>query len=399
MKSQLYYSLRNTIKEAIPSDAHSTVDLSLVELASGNFKGALLQSEDLIKKYNGISVGWGLKALCQAEIFDHDKNIHHLDSSAFSMLEFLGDAELPSSVRDTIEVLYNLTLLDRTVNLVQSNVSDADRMLTNAYQQMQTANAFDFAGTVSMLGALNSKSSFGRTAGLVGVMGAASAKNNARNQAAVLSTISTGTYGLAVANMSLTIEYAVRVKSSLSAINGELKQTAIETLSNWLTACQNLHNKISVKLFSKLDVLIHANDPLATCEFLGSAEMNQFLYLSECFCVNDTKEVEGLRVLIKNYSTKYSDKKSNEATNDQFIILGIGLSVPTISSVGLALMGVEIPDALAMFFGLIGFGSLLYFVFSKPYDVSSHKNTLIVIRSCLGNINSLVGKRLTLEFI
>jgi hypothetical protein len=275
------------------TENQSLVELGVMELSSGNFPKAIDLSEELIKKDFNDATGWAIKALSQAYLFDYSDKQYYLNSSISSLDEYKSKSKLASSDLIKVESLFISTLLNRTILLVQHRVEEVAELRRKAEVEKSKANAAALGAVMSAYVGSQSKTNVGKTLGYGGaVMGAAASSSFSANSDA-LNNISKGVFGIAVANMSMTVGYAQTLKLNINQLDNEVREEVLVVLKNWINVLAFLYREVVANLHAHVEGLKKGQILSSVYRqeiygFIQSPEIKQFLFLSEMIGIEQT---------------------------------------------------------------------------------------------------------------
>ena len=230
MNSSIFKNLKDNFLNASSQNNRSTVELCITELSSGNFPKAVDLSEELIKKDINDSVGWATKALSQAHLFDYQNNLFFLKSSHTSLDEFKAKTSLTSKEIMEVEAIFVTTVLDRTVTLVTERVEEVIELRRKAMAEKAKARAAAMGAAMSAYAGSKSKSDVGKILGYGGAIAGAAASSHFNSNAELLNSASKGVFGVAVANISMTVGSAMTLKRNLNELDFAVRDEAATTL-------------------------------------------------------------------------------------------------------------------------------------------------------------------------
>lgn len=282
MNTEIYKSLRHTFTAVTGVNNKSTVELCITELSAGNFPKAIDASDELIKKDIDDSVGWALKALSQAYLFDYAEKFFYLKSSLSSLNEFLTKSKLSQKDKIAVESLFYTTILERTVLLVKERIEEVIELRKKANLNIEYATASSVAAMFSAYAGARAKSDIGFMLGVGGATAGFAASSNFMNNAQLLNNASKGVFGIAVANIAYTVNYAKKLKINLTELEYEINVEATNSLQNWLTVVAFLYRQVIENLLAYTKVMMRGNEYYtAVKELSNSHEAIQFIYLSK----------------------------------------------------------------------------------------------------------------------
>lgn len=286
MNSSIYKSLKSDFISNADINNKSTIELCITEMSSGNFNKAVDLSEEIIKKDINDSIGWASKALSQANLFDYGNNLFFLKSSLTSLEEFRNKTTLSNKEIIKVESIFYTAFLDRTINLVNSRVEEVIELRKKALTEKKKAQAAAIGAALSAYAGSQSKSDVGKILGYGGAVAGVAAAANFSSNADLLNNASKGVFGVAVANISMSIGSAISLKSNLSELDFEIRDTATSTLKNWINVLAFLYQQVIENL------LVYAEDLKkknvfsksfreASINLINAPEATQFIYLTK----------------------------------------------------------------------------------------------------------------------
>ena len=301
MNLSIFKTLKDNFVNASNQNNRSTVELCITELSSGNFPKAVDLSEELIKKDINDSVGWATKALSQAHLFDYHNNLYFLKSSLTSLEEFKTKTSLSSKEIMTVEAIFLTTVLDRTITLVTERVEEVIELRRKAMAEKAKATAAAIGAAMSAYAGSQSKSNVGKILGYGGAIAGATASAHFNSNEELLNNASKGVFGVAVANISMTVGSAMTLKSNLNELDFAVRDEATTTLKNWINTLAFLYQQVIENLLvygeelKKKNVFTKAFRE-ASINLVNAPEATQFVYLSKILGIENSipqfKELE-----------------------------------------------------------------------------------------------------------
>ena len=301
MNSSIFKTLKDNFVNASSQNNRSTVELCITELSSGNFPKAVDLSEELIKKDINDSVGWATKALSQAHLFDYHNNLFFLKSSLTSLNEFKAKTSLSSKEIMAVEAIFVTTVLDRTITLVTERVEEVIELRRKAMAEKAKARAAAIGAAMSAYAGSQSKSDVGKILGYGGAIAGAGASSHFNSNAELLKSASKGVFGVAVANISMTVGSAMTLKSNLNELDFAVREEATTALKNWINTLAFLYQQVIENLLVYGEELKKQNPFTkafreASINLVNAPEATQFVYLSKILGIENSipqfKELE-----------------------------------------------------------------------------------------------------------
>jgi hypothetical protein len=362
MNLSIFKSLKDNFVNATSQNNRSTVELCITELSSGNFPKAIDLSEELIKKDINESIGWATKALSQAHLFDYQNNLFLLKSSLTSLEEFKSKTSLSQKEILTVESIFITTILDRTITVVNERVEEVIELRRKAMVEKNKATASVIGAVMSAYAGSQSKSDVGKILGYGGAIAGAAASSHFTSNAELLNSASKGVFGVAVANISLTVGSAIYLKRNLGELEFDVRNEATTSLQNWISTLTFLYQQVIENLIVYGEELKKKNVFTksfreASINMVNAPEATQFIYLSKILGIENSipqfKELESQLISLRN--TNESEIKS--AVKEMHIIGGAILVLAAIA------MSIEDSDKG----GEPVVGPILYFVLAAVY--------------------------------
>ncbi|TKS55834.1 hypothetical protein [Mesohalobacter halotolerans] len=358
-----FENLKDNFINASNQNNRSTVELCITELSSGNFPKAIDLSEELIKKDINDSVGWATKALSQAHLFDYNNNLFFLKSSHTSLEEFRAKTSLSSKEIMTVESIFITTVLDRTIDLVTERVKEVIELRRKAMAEKAKASAAAIGAAMSAYAGSQSKSDVGKILGYGGAIAGTAASTHFNSNAELLNNASKGVFGVAVANISMTVGSAMTLKRNLNDLDFALREEATMVLKNWVNTLAFLYQQVIENLLVYAEELKKQNPftkayRKASINLVNAPEATQFVYLSKILGIENSipqfKELEANMLKLK----KIDENEIKSAVNKMHFI---ALSIIALMFI-LMVIGIE---AGAIFLFPIGLFTYSLFIF-KP---------------------------------
>jgi hypothetical protein len=293
MNSTIFKNLKDTFVNSSSLNNRSTVELCITELSSGNFPKAVDLSEELIKKDLNDSVGWATKALSQAHLFDYNNNLFFLKSSLTSLDEFKAKTSLSAKEIMTVEAIFVTTVLDRTISLVTERVEQVIQLRRKAMAEKTKARAAAIGAAMSAYAGSQSKSDVGKILGYGGAIAGAAATSHFNSNAELLNSASKGVFGVAVANISMTVGSAISLKRNLDELDFTVRDEASTTLKNWINTLAFLYQQVIENLLVYGEELKKKNAFTksfreASINMVNAPEATQFIYLSKILGIDNS---------------------------------------------------------------------------------------------------------------
>lgn len=286
MDSSVYRILKHDFINHSNLNNRSTVELCITEMSSGNFEKAISLSEEIIKSDINDSIGWASKALAQANIFDYGNNLFLLKSSLMSLEEFREKTTLSEKEIINVESFFQIAFLERTIGLVNHRIEEVIRLRKQALAEKKKAQAAAIGAALSAYAATQSKSDVGKILGYGGAIAGAAAASNFSSNANQLTEASKGVFGVAVANISMSVDIAITLKNNYDLIDRQIQHEAATALQNWINVLAFLYQQVIENLVIYAEDIkkksVFSKDFLsATINMIHSPEATQFIYLSK----------------------------------------------------------------------------------------------------------------------
>ncbi|CAM4124005.1 hypothetical protein [Flavobacterium weaverense] len=335
MNSSIFKTLKDNFVNASSQNNRSTVELCITELSSGNFPKAVDLSEELIKKDINDSVGWATKALSQAHLFDYNNNLFFLKSSLTSLDEFKSKTSLSSKEIMAVEAIFVTTVLDRTITLVTERIEEVIELRRKAMAEKTKAGAAAIGAAMSAYAGSQSKSDVGKILGYGSAIAGAAASSHFNSNAELLNSASKGVFGVAVANISMTVGSAMTLKRNLNELDFAVRDEATTTLKNWINTLAFLYQQVIENLLVYGEELKKKNVFTksfreASINMVTAPEATQFIYLSKILGIENSipqfKELEAHMLKLREIDG--SEIKSS--VNKMHIIGGAALLITII---------------------------------------------------------------------
>lgn len=370
MNSSIFKALKDNFVNASSQNNRSTVELCITELSSGNFPKAIDLSEELIKKDINDSVGWATKALSQAHLFDYNNNLFFLKSSLSSLDEFKAKTALSSKEIITVEAIFVTTVLDRTISLVNERVEEVIELRRKAMAEKAKATAAAIGAAMSAYAGSQSKSDVGKVLGYGGAIAGAAASAHFNSTAELLNSASKGVFGVAVANISMTVGSAMTLKQNLNELDFEVRNEATTTLQNWINTLAFLYQQVIQNLLVYGEELKKQNPFTksfreASINLVNAPEATQFVYLSKILGIENSipqfKELEAHMLTLR----KIDENEIKSSVKTMHLIAGGSIGLGFAIALGMGDAGTEPGQTIFNILFLGGVGAYLFFSF-KP---------------------------------
>lgn len=293
MNSSIFKSLKGNFLNATSQNNRSTVELCVTELSSGNFPKAVDLSEELIKKDINDSVGWATKALSQANLFDYHNNLFFLKSSLTSLDEFKTKTSLSSKEIMEVDAIFVTTILDRTITLVTERVEEVKELRRKAMAEKAKARVAAIGAAMSAYAGSQSKSDVGKILGYGGAIAGVAANSHFNSSAEFFNNVSKGVFGVAVANISMTVGSAMKLKNNLNDLDVSVREEAINTLKKWIETLAYLFQQVLQNLLVYGEEILKKNVfsksfREASINIINSYQASQFIYLSKLLGIENS---------------------------------------------------------------------------------------------------------------
>ena len=348
MNSSIFKTLKDTFVNASSQSNRSTVELCIIELSSGNFSKAVDLSEEIIKKDINDSVGWATKALSQSYLFDYQNNLFFLKSSLTSLDEFKSKTSLSTKEIMAVEAVFVTTILDRTITLVTERVNEVKELRRKAMAEKAKASVAAIGTVMSAYAGSQSKSNVGKVLGFGGAIAGAAATANFTSNSDQLNAASKGIFGVAIANISMTVGSAMVLKTALKSWITTLAFLYQQVVENLLDYSAELKKQ---QVFNKLF-------RAAALNLRDSPEVIQFIYLSKILGIESSipefKEAEEHLLRLREI-----DENELKSSIDLMALISFGGIV--LGFIIAAIFG----KMIGVYILFIGILSFLYFLF-KP---------------------------------
>jgi len=363
MNSSIYKTLKDNLVNASNQNNRSTVELCITELSSGNFPKAVDLSEELIKKDINDSVGWATKALSQAHLFDYQNNLYFLKSSLTSIEEFKAKTSLSSKEIMTVEAIFATTVLDRTITIVTERVEEVIELRRKAMVEKTKAIFAAIGAGFSAYQGSQSESDAYKMFGYAGAIAGATASDHFNSNAELLKIVSKGVFGVAIANISMTIGIAMTLKSNLNELDFAVRDEATTTLKNWINTLAFLYQQVIENLLvyckelKRKSITINRKEDFtkAAINLINAPEATQFIYLSKILGIENSipqfKELEAHMLKLRGID---ENEIKSSFTKELYYFFG-----PFILAFIILLSGAENSPIAAVIFIILFFGGCL----------------------------------------
>jgi tetratricopeptide (TPR) repeat protein len=363
MNSSIFKTLKDTFVNASSQSNRSTVELCIIELSSGNFSKAVDLSEEIIKKDINDSVGWATKALSQSYLFDYQNNLFFLKSSLTSLDEFKSKTSLSTKEIMAVEAVFVTTILDRTITLVTERVNEVKELRRKAMAEKAKASVAAIGTIMSAYAGSQSKSNVGKVLGFGGAIAGVAATANFTSNSDQLNAASKGVFGVAIANISMTVGSAMVLKKNLNALDSAIRDEATTALKSWITTIAFLYRQVVENLLDysaelKKQQVFNKLFRAAALNLRDSPEVIQFIYLSKILGIESSipefKEAEEHLLRLREI-----DENELKSSIDLMALISFGGIV--LGFIIAAIFG----KMIGVYILFIGILSFLYFLF-KP---------------------------------
>lgn len=293
MNSTIYKTLKDSFKNASNVSNSSIIELCITELSSENYAKAIELSEELIKKDINDSVGWAMKALAQSNMFDYQNNLFYLKSSLTSLDEFRDKTTLSQKEIQSVDAIFTIAFLDRTIQLVNQRLEEVIELRRQAMAEKAKAKVANFSAVFSGYMGSKSTSDVGKIIGYGGAVAGAIAGAQFKQNANLLNDASKGIFGVAIANISVTIDKAVHLKSILNELDNVICLEATTVLHEWIEMLAFLYQQVVENLLV-LGSNIERQNSLRksfrndAIQMINTPEVTQFIYLSKVLGVENS---------------------------------------------------------------------------------------------------------------
>ncbi len=293
MNTTIFKNLKTIFIRESKDENQSIVELCITELSAGNFNKAVDLSEELIKKDISDSVGWAIKAITQANLFDYDENLFFLKSSYTSIEEFTNKTKLTNNEIEEVKAIFTTIVLDRTIVLVIKRIEEVIELKRRAKEEQAKAFVANVGAALSYYAGSESKSDLGKAFGYGGALVGVIASNKFNENANLFNNISKGVFGVAIANITMTIESALNLKNDLNSLSPDVRNESSQVLKNWVNMLAILYNQVVENLLDyskeikKINVF-KSSFRNASLNLINSPETQQFIYLSKILGIDNT---------------------------------------------------------------------------------------------------------------
>lgn len=384
MNSTIYKSLKENFVSASNDYNKSTVELCITELSSGNFPKAVDLSEELIKRDINDSVGWATKSLSQAHLFDYQNNLFFLKSSLTSLDEFKAKTSFTAKEIMTVEAIFVTTVLDRTITLVNERIEEVIELRRKAMAEKANAKTALIGAAISAYAGIESKSDVSKILGLGGAISGAAASTHFNSNAELLNSASKGVFGVAVANITMTVDSAMTLKNNLNELDFSIHDEATSTLNNWIKTIAFLYQQVIENLLVYGEELKKQN-PLkstfreASTNLINAPEATQFLYLSKILGIeNSISQFKELEAHMLKLSEIDEGEIISVVDKMNFIIRGsYGLGITCLMFLAIAETESTIGVILISIFLIAGAAASTYFAI-KPLGKAGYLKQCVI---------------------
>jgi hypothetical protein len=163
------------------------------------------------------------------------------------------------------------------------------------------ARAAAIGAAMSAYAGSQSKSDVGKILGYGGAIAGATASSHFNSNAELLNSASKGVFGVAVANISMTVGSAMTLKRNLNELDFAVRDEATTTLRNWINTLAFLYQQVIENLLVYGEELKKQNPFTkafreASINLVNAPEATQFVYLSKILGIENSipqfKELE-----------------------------------------------------------------------------------------------------------
>jgi hypothetical protein len=293
MNTSILKLLKDNFVKTTSDNNRSLVELCITELSSGNFGKAIDLSEETIKTNFNDSAGWATKAISQAYLFDYNENLYLLKSALTSLETFKQKTTLTNDELLQVEAIFLTVFLSRTTDLIKERVDEVKQLRRQAAAAKAKATATALMTVMSAYAGSKSKSDVGKVLGYGGAVAGTIAVNQLHNESELLNTASKGVFGVAVANIAMTIGGAITLKQNVSSLHPNINQEANRILDEWTNTITYLYNEVIQNLLSygenlKKGGIFKKEFQQAIINLSNGPEAKQFLYLSRVLGIEKT---------------------------------------------------------------------------------------------------------------
>lgn len=266
----------------------------------------------------------------------------------------------------TVEAIFVATVLDRTITLVSERVEEVIELRQKAMAEKAKARAAAIGAAMSAYAGSQSKSDVGKILGYGGAIAGATASAHFNSKEELLNNASKGVFGVAVANISMTVGSAMTLKSNLNELDFAVRDEATTTLKNWINTLAFLYQQVIENLMvygeelKKLNPFTKAFRE-ASINLVNAPEATQFVYLSKILGIENSipqfKELE-------NYMLKLRGINENEiksSVKTMHFIAGGSIGLAFVIAMGMGEAGTEPGQTIFNILFVAGFGAYLLF--------------------------------------
>lgn len=333
MNSTIYKTLKDNFKNSSNTENSSIISLCITELSSENYVKAIELSEELIKKDINDSAGWAMKALAQSNMFDYENNLFYLKSSLTSLEEFKEKTSLSPKDIQSVDAVFTIAFLQRTIFLVNQRLQEVIELRRKAVAEKTKAKTAMVGAVLSGYMGSKSTSDVGKIIGYGGMMAGAMANAQFQSNANLLNEASKGIFGVAIANISATIEKAIKLKSIINELDRDVCEQATTVLHDWINMLAFLYQQVVENLLVYSSDLKKKNAlrkrfRSGVLDLINAPEMIQFVYLTKLLGIdNSIAEFNDIENTL--FSIKQIKEPEIKATvrKMHFIALGLILSI------------------------------------------------------------------------
>ncbi len=262
----------------------SSANLCLVELTSGNYQRAISLSENLI--YSNKASGWALKAIAQSWLFDYKANLNLLKSSIQSIENFRKSTRLSAADVLTIQAIFINCLLERTNFLVKERLNEIEQLKTSASRERMKGTIASIAAAVSYIAGSNAETKTGKYLGYGGAIAGVIASHHFKSNAQLITNSAKGVFAETVANIAMTVEFAILLKDNIANIDPSAKNESKLIVQEYISTVATIYQRVIINYGTYCNT-IRLSNPFTRYFYInainigGSTEGSQFLYFSK----------------------------------------------------------------------------------------------------------------------
>ena len=255
------------------------------------------------------------------------------------------------------------TILDRTITLVTERVNEVKELRRKAMAEKAKASVAAIGTVMSAYAGSQSKSNVGKVLGFGGAIAGAAATANFTSNSDQLNAASKGIFGVAIANISMTVGSAMVLKKNLNALDSAIRDEATTALKSWITTLAFLYQQVVENLLDysaelKKQQVFNKLFRAAALNLRDSPEVIQFIYLSKILGIESSipefKEAEEHLLRLREI-----DENELKSSIDLMALISFGGIV--LGFIIAAIFG----KMIGVYILFIGILSFLYFLF-KP---------------------------------